>query len=154
MTWSILRQKAVQSSTAMGLAPNAPNHHLPASPRRRRFSREGTLETLQHLQKLSAWGVGWRSYQESYLDSCGPFRDVVVSLMASLAKQERLRISERTKAGLKRAKRQGKVLGRPRVKVDVKKVRKLQANGVGLRAIAEKTGWSLSSIMRALKNAQ
>ena len=40
-----------------------------------RFSREGTLETLQHLQKLSAWGVGWRSYQESYLDSCGPFAE-------------------------------------------------------------------------------
>ena len=68
-----------------------------------RFSREGTLATLQHLQKLSRYGVDWRSYQESYLDSCGPFKDVVISLMATLAKQERLRISERTKAGLQRA---------------------------------------------------
>jgi DNA invertase Pin-like site-specific DNA recombinase len=66
---------------------------------------------LQHLQKLSAYGVGWRSLQESYLDSCGPFKDVVIALMATLAKQERLRISERTKAGLQRARRQGKVLG-------------------------------------------
>src|SRR5690348_11762705 len=33
-----------------------------------RFSREGVLQTLNHLQKLSAWGVGWRSYQEAYLD--------------------------------------------------------------------------------------
>ena len=32
-------------------------------------------------------------------------KDVVVSLMATLAKQERLRISERTKAGLQRARR-------------------------------------------------
>ena len=55
-----------------------------------RFRREGTFETLQQLQKLSAWGVGWRSYQESYFDSCGPFKDVVISLMATLAKQERL----------------------------------------------------------------
>ena len=117
-----------------------------------RFSREGVLETLNHLQRLSAAGVNWRSYQESYFDSCGPFKDVVVSLMATLAKQERLRISERTKAGLKRARREGKVLGRPRVYVDLVKVRKLQAGGMGLRGIAEKTGWSLSSIMRALRD--
>jgi DNA invertase Pin-like site-specific DNA recombinase len=114
-----------------------------------RFSREGTLATLQHLEKLSTYGINWRSYQESYLDSCGPFKDVVVSLMATIAKQERLRISERTRAGLNRARREGKALGRPRVDVDVVKVRKLQAGGLGLRGIAEKTGWSLSSIMRA-----
>jgi hypothetical protein len=59
--------------------------------------------------------VDWRSYQESYFDSCGPFKDVVVSLMATLAKHERLRISERTKAGLQRAVRAGKVLGRPKL---------------------------------------
>jgi DNA invertase Pin-like site-specific DNA recombinase len=118
-----------------------------------RFSREGTLATLQHLEKLSAYGVNWRSYQEAYLDSCGPFKDVVVSLMATLAKQERLRISERTRAGLSRARRQGKVLGRPRVTVDVQRVRTMQADGMGLRGIAGETGWSLSSIMRALQAA-
>ena len=115
-----------------------------------RFSREGTLATLQHLERLSAYGVNWRSYQEAYLDSCGPFKDVVVALMATLAKQERLRISERTRAGLNRARRQGKILGRPRVAVDLVRVRKLQEKGMGLRGIAEHTGWSLSSIMRAL----
>jgi DNA invertase Pin-like site-specific DNA recombinase len=116
-----------------------------------RFSREGTLATLQHFERLSAYGVNWRSYQEAFLDSFGPCRDVVVSLMATLAKQERLRISERTRAGLKRARREGKILGRPRVHVDIAKVRKLQAAGNGLRGIAEETGWSLSSIMRALR---
>ncbi len=118
-----------------------------------RFSREGTLATLQHLERLSSHGINWRSYQEAYLDSCGPFKDVVVSLMATLAKQERLRISERTRAGLNRARREGRVLGRPRVAVDIAKVRKLQAAGHGLRGVAEMTGWSLSSIMRALANA-
>jgi DNA invertase Pin-like site-specific DNA recombinase len=38
-------------------------------------------------------------------------RDVVISIMATLAEQERISISERTKAGLARAKRSGKVLG-------------------------------------------
>jgi DNA invertase Pin-like site-specific DNA recombinase len=114
-----------------------------------RFSREGVLETLNHLQRLSACGVNWRSYQESYLDSCGPFKDVVVSLMATLAKQERLRISERTKAGLQRARRAGKTLGRPRVDIDVKKVRHLREAGMSLRRIAAKTGYSLSTVVRS-----
>src|SRR3954453_15390269 len=118
-----------------------------------RLSREGASETLNHLNKLTAYGVDWRSYQEAYLDSCGPFKDVVISLMATLAKQERLRISERTKAGLKRAKREGKTLGRPRVAVDLEKVGDLQSKGMGLRGIADKTGWSLSSIMRTLRTA-
>lgn len=116
-----------------------------------RFSREGVLETLHHLQRLSDAGVNWRSYQEAYFDSCGPFKDVVVSLMATLAKQERLRISERTKAGLQRARRAGKVLGRPRVEVDIDKLQQLQQNGLSLRRIAAKEGLALSTVVRALK---
>src|SRR4051812_13641040 len=115
-----------------------------------RFTREGVLETLNHLQRLSASGIGWRSYQERYLDSCGVFKDVVISLMATLAKQERLRISERTKAGLQRARRAGKVLGRPRVDVDLAKLRALQENGHSLRKIAKRTGLSLSTVVRSL----
>jgi DNA invertase Pin-like site-specific DNA recombinase len=108
-----------------------------------RFTREGTLATLQHLEKLSGYGVNWRSYQESYLDSIGPFRDVVLALLATLAKQERLRINERTKAGLRQARREGKVLGRPRVHVDVHKVHRMQADGMSLRKIAASCTWSL-----------
>jgi DNA invertase Pin-like site-specific DNA recombinase len=118
-----------------------------------RFSREGVFETLNHLQRLSSYGVGWRSYQETYFDSCGPFKDVVVSLMATLAKQERLRISERTKAGLQRARRAGKVLGRPRVELDIAKLKKLQRSGLSLRKIASKTKSSFSTVARALAAA-
>jgi DNA invertase Pin-like site-specific DNA recombinase len=118
-----------------------------------RLSREGTLATLGYIERLERCGVGFRSYQESYIDSCGPFKDVVISLMAVLAKQERVRISERTKAGLKRARKQGKTLGRPKVAVDLGRVAELRGTGMGLRGIAIATGWSLSSIMRGLKVA-
>ena len=118
-----------------------------------RFSREGVLETLNHLQRLSGWGIDWRSYQEAYFDSCGPFKDVVVSLMATLAKQERLRISERTKAGLQRARRAGKTLGRPRVDVDLARLRKLQRDGVSLRRIAQREKLSVSTVVRSLNRA-
>lgn len=54
-----------------------------------RLSREGVLETLQHLNRLTSYGVGFRSYTEQFFDSCGVFRDVVIAIMATLAKQER-----------------------------------------------------------------
>ncbi len=73
-----------------------------------RFSRSGTLFTLQKLHELDLLGIGWKSYQEQYLDSAGSFKDVVISIMATLAKIEREKISERTKAGLAKAKNVGK----------------------------------------------
>src|SRR6185369_12739599 len=60
-----------------------------------RFSREGALETLQHLQKLTSYKVEWKSFTEQYLDSCGVFRDAVLAILATIAKQERLRLVER-----------------------------------------------------------
>jgi len=78
-----------------------------------RLSREGTSATLGYLERLEGWGVGFRSYSEQYLDTTGIFRDVVISLLATLAKQEKIRIGERTKAGLARAVAAGKKLGRP-----------------------------------------
>ncbi|MGI8772198.1 MAG: recombinase family protein [Acidobacteriaceae bacterium] len=34
-----------------------------------RFSREGVLETLHHLQRLTSYGINYRSFTEAYLDS-------------------------------------------------------------------------------------
>src|SRR5436309_893202 len=36
-----------------------------------RLSREGVYETLTYLQRLTSYGIGYRSYTEQYLDSCG-----------------------------------------------------------------------------------
>jgi DNA invertase Pin-like site-specific DNA recombinase len=78
-----------------------------------RLTREGTLATLQYLESLTSYQVGYKSFTEPYLDSCGTFKDVVISLLATMAKQERIRMGERVRAGLQRARRQGKKLGRP-----------------------------------------
>ncbi len=66
-----------------------------------RLSREGVLETLQHLNRLTARGVGYRSFTEQYFDSCGAFKDAVIAIIATVAKQERVRISQRVRAGQK-----------------------------------------------------
>ena len=78
-----------------------------------RFSREGTRRAVERLHALDDCGAEWESYSESWLTSMGPFRDVVIAIMTTLALQERLRISERTKAGLATARRNGSRLGRP-----------------------------------------
>jgi DNA invertase Pin-like site-specific DNA recombinase len=113
-----------------------------------RFSREGVLPTLKHLEQLTSYGVMWKSFTEQYFDSCGIFRDAVISIAATLAKQERLKISERTIAGLQRAKRQGRVGGRPRVVVDREQVRNLRKAGQSLGEIAAEMGLSKTTVAR------
>jgi len=84
-----------------------------------RFSRSGTLYTLQKLRELENLGIGYISYREPYLNTVGQFKDVVVSILSTVAKIEREQISERTKAGLKRAKLNGVVLGRSSIPQDI-----------------------------------
>jgi DNA invertase Pin-like site-specific DNA recombinase len=118
-----------------------------------RLSREGVLQTLTYLQTLTSYGVGWKSYTEQYLDSCGVFRDAVLSILATIAKQERIRLSERTLAGLEKARRQGRVGGRPRVITDRAKVRELRAKGYSLPAIARAMKLSITTVARICKHA-
>jgi DNA invertase Pin-like site-specific DNA recombinase len=119
-----------------------------------RFSREGVRKTLRHLQQLDDWKVGWRSFMEPYFDSCGMMRDVVISIMATLAEQERITISERTKAGLIRAIKDGRTLGRRPVKLDVSRVHELKAQGLGLRGIAKKLKVSVNTVQKNLATAR
>jgi DNA invertase Pin-like site-specific DNA recombinase len=115
-----------------------------------RLSREGVLETLTHLQRLTSYGVSWRSFTEAYLDSTGLFKDAVIGILAVIAKQERVRRSERTVAGLQKARRQGRILGRPRVCVDAAMIRRLRDEGKSWGQIAAQTGIPRSTCQRAI----
>jgi DNA invertase Pin-like site-specific DNA recombinase len=119
-----------------------------------RLSRSGVVDVLNLLQQLSGWGVAYRSLQESYLDSLGPFSDVVVSLLASIAKLEREKIRERTLAGLARARKQGRIGGRPKAEDDaglVQTVQRLRAAGKSVRQIAVDTGVSTNTVLKLLR---
>jgi DNA invertase Pin-like site-specific DNA recombinase len=79
-----------------------------------RFSREGMAATIGHLQRLSSHGVGFHSFTEEHLSTDNELvRNVLLAILASLAKLEREKISQRTKAGLERARAMGRHLGRP-----------------------------------------
>jgi len=119
-----------------------------------RLSREGTVETLNHLQRLTSYGVNYRSFTEQYLDSTGIFKEAVIGILAAVAKQERVRLSERTIAGLQRAKAQGRVGGRPKAEdADPKLVTKialLREQGQSIRSIAAAVKKSPNTVLRLL----
>jgi DNA invertase Pin-like site-specific DNA recombinase len=116
-----------------------------------RFSREGVRETLNHLERLTSYGVNYRSFTEQYLDSCGIFKDAVLGILATIAKQERVRLSERTLAGLAKARKQGRVGGRPKLVVRRDQVAALRAEGLSISEIAEKMTIPRTSVHRILK---
>jgi DNA invertase Pin-like site-specific DNA recombinase len=119
-----------------------------------RFSREGAFPTLRYLTRLSELGLSYRSYCEEYINSTGIFGDVIVSLLATLAKQETIRLSERTLAGLERARAQGRVGGRPRVACDRDKVLKLHAGGNSLGEIAKQLAMTKTTVHRIVKGSR
>jgi DNA invertase Pin-like site-specific DNA recombinase len=113
-----------------------------------RLSREGALETLQHLNRLASYGVGYRSFTEQYLDSCGIFKDAVLSILAVVAKQERVRRSERTLASIERRRAAGKRVG-PEVRLDHARIRALRAAGRSFPAIARELHISVGAAWKA-----
>lgn len=121
-----------------------------------RLTREGTRATLNYLQRLESKGVQYVSYQEQWLDSTGPFRDVMVAMFATLAKQERARIFERTVAGLNIARAKGKRLGRPPLPEEtVRTVLSLSRDlGIGARKIAKRTGFPLGTVSAILSRSR
>lgn len=121
-----------------------------------RLSREGTVQTLNHLERLTSYGVNYRSFTEQYLDSTGIFKEAVIGILAAVAKQERVRLSERTIAGLQRAKSQGRVGGRPRAEDAepklVAKIGRLRSQGHSIRAIAAEVEKSANTVLRLLRS--
>jgi DNA invertase Pin-like site-specific DNA recombinase len=121
-----------------------------------RLSREGTVQTLNHLERLTAYGIHYRSFTEQYLDSTGMFKEAVIGILAAVAKQERVRLSERTIAGLERAKAQGRIGGRPKTEDGepklAAKIGRLRSQGHSIRAIAAEVEKSPNTILRLLKS--
>ena len=87
-----------------------------------RLSREGILNTLSYLKQFKQYNTALRSMQESWCDTGEEgMGELLIAITAWHAKQERKKISDRTKAGLARRKAQGVKLGRPRKNAPPKK---------------------------------
>lgn len=110
-----------------------------------RLSREGSRRTIQYLTMLDDYQVAWHSYTEPYISSLGVFADCIISLLSALAKQEKIRIGERTRAGLDRARRNGSRIGRPKTPVGkIEEASRLRARGLSFSEIGKEMGVSRS----------
>lgn len=118
-----------------------------------RFSRSGLAATVIDLQRLSSHGVAFHSLTEPHLSTDNELvRDVLLAVLASLAKLERQKIAERTRAGLERARAKGKRLGRaPFSSANREKLRMVLDAGSSWRAASIETGFPYSTVKKHAK---
>ena len=116
-----------------------------------RFTREGVAETFAYIKRLKASGVDFWSLTEEHFRTTGPAGELMIAIAAWIAQQERIRISERTRAGLDRVRREGKTLGRPRVILDRLRITEMHQAGQSLGMIAAELGLSKTTVARAVK---
>jgi len=100
------------------------------------------------LSAIDGAGVDFISVKESYLDTSGPFRDVLLAFAATVARMERDRLIERTKAGLARARAQVRVGGRPRNLPLVEAALKILAEGASDEDVRKRYGEPASTLRR------
>jgi DNA invertase Pin-like site-specific DNA recombinase len=114
-----------------------------------RFARS-TRFLVNTLEEFRNLGVDFVSFSES-IDTSSPLGGAVFTIISAVAQLERDIISERVRAGLRRAKRSGKRLGRSRVKVSSWKLRQLHSEGLSTRQIAKKVGVSKTTVCDILR---
>ena len=113
--------------------------------------------SLQHLVtflgEIHAKGVDLYLHQQG-VDTSTPAGKALFQMCGVFAEFERSMIQERVKAGLARARAQGKKLGRPRVAASIeRKVRTHRTKGMGIKAIARKLGIGTGTVQRIVKEA-
>ena len=101
-----------------------------------RLTRTGIVDTLDTLNKLDRLGIGYHSHQEELIRNTGPMGQLMVAILATVASIEREAISERTKAGMERARSAGKKIGRPHAIANRDKMQQARDSGLSLSAIA------------------
>ena len=109
------------------------------------------MDLLSLLRRLKAAGVRLVSCRETWLDSGGPFGEVMAFLAGWAAGMESARKSERVKAALARKRAAGERLGRTPLPIDWELLRELRARGFGVRRIAKALGVSVGTVHKRLK---
>ena len=109
-----------------------------------RFARS-TQALVNALNEFRSLGVDFISYQEN-VDTTTPQGELVFSIMASLAQFESALISQRVKAGMARAKAQGKRVSRPTLsKIIQKRIQDLYEDSVSIKKISQQLNISYGS---------
>lgn len=116
-----------------------------------RLTREGPEVAFRTLRKLREAGCGLVSYSEPSLSLEGVAGDVTIAIAASYAQAYSERLSHRVRAGMNRARQQGRHLGRERDILDEAEILKRRQNGDSIRTISKQMEIPRSTVARRLK---
>jgi DNA invertase Pin-like site-specific DNA recombinase len=126
--------------------------------RRRRFDvvlvwkLDRFARSLKHLvtalAELQSLGVAFVSVSDN-LDLTTPAGRLMFHIVGAMAEFERELCRERILAGQRYARAKGKHLGRPRVQVDLERIRKMRVSGMSWRQIARELDVPLGTLHRA-----
>jgi DNA invertase Pin-like site-specific DNA recombinase len=115
-----------------------------------RFGRS-LRHLVNALAELEARGVAFVSLKDN-VDLSTPSGRLMFQIIGAMAEFERSLITERVRAGLRNAQAKGKLLGRPRVALDVGRAVRMRAEGASYRSIAAKLGVSVGKVYAATRS--
>jgi DNA invertase Pin-like site-specific DNA recombinase len=105
------------------------------------------LEVLDELNRLH---IQFLSFREN-IDTGGPLGRALLTIISVVAELERSLIIERVRAGLRRARLEGRHIGRPSLELDTVQIRRDRERGLSLAQIAKAHRISRTTVLRVLK---
>ena len=117
-----------------------------------RFARS-TKHLITALDEFRHLGIEFISYREN-IDTSNPLRKAAFTIVSAIAELERNIIIERVKAGIRRAKENGKRLGRPRrLDLNVEELRRMRDRGLSYREIGMRVKACPASVYKTLRKS-
>jgi DNA invertase Pin-like site-specific DNA recombinase len=108
---------------------------------------------LEVLDELNHLGIEFISLRES-IDTSGPLGRAMVVIVGAIAELEKSLIVERVRAGMRRAKLEGRRIGRAPLNVNREEVVRDRRSGMSLTKVAAKYGISRASVCRLVKQSE
>jgi DNA invertase Pin-like site-specific DNA recombinase len=112
-----------------------------------------TKNFLEIVDELNELGIEFVSAREA-IDTSGPMGRMFITLVGSIAELERSLITERIRAGMRRARLEGQRLGRAPLDIDRDALVRDRLAGMSLTKVAKKYGVSRASVVRFVREAQ
>ena len=112
-----------------------------------------TKHFLQVLDELNELGIQFLSQREA-IDTDGPLGRAILIIISAIAELEKSLIVERVRAGMRRAKLEGRRIGRTPLDVDHAALVKDRLSGMSLTIVAKKHGLSRASVVRFVRDSQ
>jgi DNA invertase Pin-like site-specific DNA recombinase len=111
-----------------------------------------TKHLLQTIDELNGMGIQFLSQREA-IDTEGALGRAIIVIVSAMAELERCLIVERVRAGMRRARLEGRQIGRARLDVDRQRVIADRRSGMSLTQVAKKHCISRASVCRLMKQA-